>query len=53
MNLRTGSRGHDKEGNEAEQSNRTSIPTQTFELITPETKSQKLNLNSTNSGSIT
>jgi len=32
MNLRIGSRGHDAEGNEAEQSNGTSIPTQTFEL---------------------
>ena len=52
MNLRTGSRGHDTKGNEAEQSNGTLIPTQTFELITLETKSRKLNLKSINSGSI-
>jgi len=53
MNLRTGSRGHDTEGNEAEQSDGTLIPTQRFELTAPETKSRKLNLNLINSGSIT
>jgi len=33
MNLRIASRGHNTVANEANQSNRTSIPTQTFELI--------------------
>jgi len=50
MNLRTGSREHDTEGNKVEQNNGTSIPTQTFELTVLETKSRKLNSNSTNSG---